>query len=112
MNRLRMTLLFYIAALLCLSTACGGQKEEGPAQTDWSPAQMARAVWDSQPVLEGYPLASGDEDFEPYLRDPLGVDPADDPQTVHGASSSMLLGVMSRSSACLALFQEEGSLIQ
>ena len=77
MNRLRMTLLFYIAALLCLSTACGGQKEEGPAQTDWSPAQMARAVWDSQPVLEGYPLASGDEDFEPYLRDPLGVDPAD-----------------------------------
>lgn len=76
MNRLRMTLLFYIAALLCLSTACGGQKEE-PAQTDWSPAQMARAVWDSQPVLEGYPLASGDEDFEPYLRDPLGVDPAD-----------------------------------
>ena len=77
MNRLRMTLLFYIAALLCLSTACGGQKEEGPAQTDWSPAQMARAVWDSQPALEGYPLASGDEDFEPYLRDPLGVDPAD-----------------------------------
>ena len=77
MNRLRMTLLFYIAALLCLLTACGGQKEEGPAQTDWSPAQMARAVWDSQPALEGYPLASGDEDFEPYLRDPLGVDPAD-----------------------------------
>ena len=34
------------------------------------------------------------------------------PQTVHGASSSMLLGVMSRSSACLALFQEEGSLMQ
>ena len=77
MNRLRMTLLFYIAALLCLSTACGGQKEEGPAQTDWSPAQMARAVWESQPALEGYPLASGDGDFEPYLRDPLGVDPAD-----------------------------------
>ena len=76
MNRLRMTLLFYIAALLCLSTACGGQKEE-PAQTDWSPAQMARAVWDSQPALGGYPLSSGDGDFEPYLRDSLGVDPAD-----------------------------------
>ena len=76
MNRLRMTLLFYIATLLCLSTACGGQKEE-PAQTDWSPAQMARAVWDSQPALGGYPLSSGDGDFEPYLRDSLGVDPAD-----------------------------------
>ena len=54
-------------AVLLLLTACGGQKEE-PAETDWTPAQMAQAVWDSQPALESHPLDRGDAEFIPYLR--------------------------------------------
>ena len=65
----------YMLCLLLL-TACGGQKEE-PAETDWTPAQMAQAVWDSQPALESHPLDRGDAEFIPYLRDTLGLDPAD-----------------------------------
>lgn len=69
------TVLLYMFCLLLL-TACGGQKEE-PAETDWTPAQMAQAVWDSQPALESHLLDCGDADFIPYLRDTLGLDPAD-----------------------------------
>lgn len=61
---------------LLLLTACVGQKEE-PAETDWTPAQMVQAVWDSQPALESRLLDCGDADFIPYLRDTLGLDPAD-----------------------------------
>ena len=69
------TVLPYALCLLLLA-ACGGQKEE-PAETDWTPAQMAQAVWDSQPALESRLLDCGDADFIPYLRDTLGLDPAD-----------------------------------
>lgn len=67
---------FLLLLCLCLLTACG-QKPEEPAETDWTPAQMARAIWDSQPPLEGRALDSGDPDFTPYLRNTLGIDPAD-----------------------------------
>ena len=69
------TVLLYMFCLLLL-TACVGQKEE-PAETDWTPAQMVQAVWDSQPALESRLLDCGDADFIPYLRDTLGLDPAD-----------------------------------
>ncbi len=69
------TVLPYALCLLLLA-ACGGQKAE-PAETDWTPAQMAQAVWDSQPALESRLLDCGDADFIPYLRDTLGLDPAD-----------------------------------
>lgn len=75
MKHLRHPLLLYILCL-CLLTACGKEPEE-PAETDWTPAQMAQAIWDSQPPLESHLLAGGDPDFAPYLRDTLGIDPAD-----------------------------------
>ncbi|MCI8943583.1 MAG: DUF4358 domain-containing protein [Oscillospiraceae bacterium] len=75
MNRQRKTVLLLILSL-CLLTACGREPEE-PAGTAWTPVQMARAVWDSQPPLEGYALTCDGGDFAPYLRDTLGIDPAD-----------------------------------
>lgn len=68
--------LLHIILCLCLLAACGKKPEE-PAGTDWTPAQMAQAIWDSQPPLEGHLLDGGDPDFAPYLRDTLGLDPAD-----------------------------------
>lgn len=72
----RAELLFYAILCLCLLTACGREPEE-PAETGWTPAQMAQAIWDAQPPLESRLLDSSDPDFTPYLRDTLGIDPAD-----------------------------------
>ena len=75
MKHLRKLLLLCILCL-CVLTACG-REPAGPAETDWTPAQMAQAIWDAQPPLECCLLDDSSADFAPYLRDTLGIDPAD-----------------------------------
>lgn len=65
-------------ALLLLLTACGAETAEEPLrETDWTAAQMARAVWQGGSSLEGTELLPGDEGYDTYLTAGYGLDPAD-----------------------------------
>ncbi len=52
-------------------TACGGADE--PVDTQWTPAQMAQALWDSQPAAEALEILPGDEMYPVFLEESYGL---------------------------------------
>ncbi len=101
MKREKAGILFCVCCLLCLLSACG---EREPAETDWSEAQMSRAVWDAQGPGEYQMLQWGDEDFTRYVRDYYQVDPAE----LAGGAVFFAGGVSAREVAVLRLKDPAG----
>ena len=62
----RPAVLIYMLCLLCLLSACGKQE---PAETEWSEAQMAQAIWDAQGPGDYQMLRYNYEDFFRYVTD-------------------------------------------
>ena len=52
-------------------TACGGADE--PVDTQWTPAQMAQALWNSQPAAEVLEILPGDEMYPVFLEERYGL---------------------------------------
>lgn len=77
MKKLKTAMLW--AACLIVLAACAGRGAE-PAETGWRVDQMADAIWSAQrpqDVPGRNALSYGGPDFAPYLRDSMGIDPAD-----------------------------------
>lgn len=96
MKRKTAAWLFFLS-LLCLLSACG--KEE-PAETAWSEAQMARAVWDSQGGTEdAQAVLFGEEEFDSYIAEYYRIAP----EAVRGGAVLYAGGVSAQEVAVLRL---------
>ena len=92
-----------LICLLCLLSACG--KAE-PAETAWSEAQMARAVWDSQGVAEeAGALLFGGGDFTAYISEYYQIPP----DSVLGGAILYAGGVSAQEVAVLRLADAEAA---
>lgn len=73
MNR-KMVVLLLCAVCLLFLASCGEREQE---ETEWSEVQMAQAIWDSQPGLDGRALLYGEPDFDGYIADAYQISPSD-----------------------------------
>ena len=92
-----------LVCLLCLLSACG--KAE-PAETAWSEAQMARAVWDSQGgAEEAGTLLFDSGDFTSYISEYYRIAP----DSVQGGAILYAGGVSAQEVAVLRLTDAEAA---
>ena len=96
MKRSSAILLFTILCLLCAASACGAKE---PETTEWSEAQMARAVWEAQGKEEFRMLRYGEEGFSDYISDIYRLSPGD----VTGGAIFYAGGVSARETAVLRM---------
>lgn len=96
MKRSSAILLFIILCLLCAASACGAKE---PETTEWSEAQMARAVWEAQGEEEFRMLRYGEEEFSDYVSDIYRLSPGD----VTGGVILYAGGVSARETAVLRM---------
>ena len=95
----RPAVLIYMLCLLCLLPACGKQE---PAETEWSEAQMAQAIWDAQGPGEYQMLRYNYEDFFRYVTDVYHINRA----SVTGGAVFYAGGISAREVALLHLTDE------
>ena len=69
----RIAALLVVLAMLPAMAACGGAVS---AETDWTPAQMAEAIWNSQTPAAAVPLLPGNAVYDVLLTDSYLLDTA------------------------------------
>ena len=87
-----------LAACLALALAACGGAEEGPADTGWTPLQMAQAIRQSQEAPPGMTqLLPGDGVYEAYIAESYGLsaeDVADGAILAAGGASAQEIAVL------------------